>query len=271
VNGIDVNHYKSARGPVISKCDPAQTNDPQALCSTGAINVQEPAGRATYKGLLLKADKRFSNAFQVLASYAYSSNTGTNAGSGLNLNNWLANRGPLPTDFTHILNVAGITRLRGGFELGFNFSYSNAAPFSVVLSNIIDLDGDGTTNDLLPGTSVNAFNRSMGRADLERAVSAFNQKYANGTSIPRLTLPTQYRFADNFHSLDVRLSRSFVFHEHSTVSVIGEVFNLYNKANLSGYSGDVTTAAFGQPTTRSTQIFGSGGPRAFQLGTRVRF
>ena len=53
------------------------------------------------------------------------------------------------------------------------------------------------------------------------------------------------------------------------MSLIGEVFNLYNKANLTGYSGDLTSSAFGQPTSRATQVFGSGGPRAFQLAMRV--
>ena len=35
----------------------------------------------------------------------------------------------------------------------------------------IDFDGDGTTDDPLPGTTVNAFNRGMGRADLQRLVT----------------------------------------------------------------------------------------------------
>jgi hypothetical protein len=55
------------------------------------------------------------------------------------------------------------------------------------------------------------------------------------------------------------------------LSLIGEVFNSYNKANLSGYSGDLTGAAFGQPTSRATQVFGSGGPRSFQLAACVSF
>jgi len=55
------------------------------------------------------------------------------------------------------------------------------------------------------------------------------------------------------------------------LSLIGEVFNVYNAANLSGYSGDLTGNAFGQPTLRFTQVFGSGGPRAFQLGAQVSF
>jgi hypothetical protein len=31
------------------------------------------------------------------------------------------------------------------------------------------------------------------------------------------------------------------------------------------------TATFGQPTTRASQVFGSGGPRAFQIGARFTF
>ena len=55
------------------------------------------------------------------------------------------------------------------------------------------------------------------------------------------------------------------------MSLIGEVFNLYNQANLTGYGKDLTSAAFGQPTSRTTQVFGSGGPRAFQLAMRIGF
>jgi hypothetical protein len=53
---------------------------------------------------------------------------------------------------------------------------------------------------------------------------------------------------------------------------MAEAFNLFNIANLSGYgNGLVQTAAFGQPTARRAQIFGSGGPRAFQFGARLSF
>src|SRR5262249_20601938 len=131
-------------------------------------------------------------------------------------------------------------------------------------------------DDLLPGTTVNAFNRGMGRPDLERLVAAFNRtragsKDAQGNPIPALTLPDHCAFGDNFHSLDLRLSRSFTFRERWRLSLIGEVFNLYNKGNLMGYSGDLTSAGFGQPTNRTSQIFGSGGPRAFQLAMRIGF
>ncbi len=275
---IDVNHFNSARGPVIPKCSGAQRDDPQALCSNGPINVTTPAGRVTYKGLLLRADKRLSHGFQLLGSYAYSSNTGTNgsgSGTGFNLDNWFENRGPVPTDRTHIVNLAGVVQLPWRFELGLNFSFSSVPPFSAYVGGI-DFNGDGTKDDLLPGSTVNAFNRGMGRADLERLVAQFNQTYADkkdaqGASIPRLTLPARYSFGRSFRSLDLRLSRWFLFRERWRLSLIGEAFNLYNAANLSGYSGDLTSSGFGQPTSRFTQVFGSGGPRAFQLAARISF
>lgn len=54
-------------------------------------------------------------------------------------------------------------------------------------------------------------------------------------------------------------------------AVFAEVFNLFNIANLVAYSGDIDSATFGQPSARFTQVFGSGGPRAFQLGARASF
>ena len=273
---LDLNHFNSARGPVIPACAGAQQqNDPHALCSTGPINVREGAGRATYKGLLLRAEKRFSHGFQFLGSYAYSRNTGNDNGSGFNLDDWLQNSGPLSTDFTHILNLAGVAQLPWRFELGLNFSYTSAPPFNAYVGGI-DFNGDGTSDDLLPGTTLGRFNRGLGRADLERLVDQFNQTYGGTTdphsrAIPRLTLPDRYALDDNFHSLDLRLSRSFKFRELWRVSLIGEVFNLYNNANLTNYGGDLTSPAFGQPTSRASQVFGSGGPRAFQLALRVTF
>ncbi len=237
------------------------------------INVLEAPGRITYKGLLLRADKRFSRGFQILGSYSYSSSTGTNSRNGFNLDNWVQNRGPFDFDFTQIANLAGVVQLPWRSELGLNFSYSSAPPFSAFVGGI-DFNGDGTTGDLLPGTTVNAFNRGLGRSDLQRLAAQFNQAYAgmkdpHGRVIPRLVLPSHYAFGDNFHTLDLRLSRTLLLHEHWHLRFIGEVFNLYNKANLSDYSGDLTSPAFGQPSSRATQVFGSGGPRSFQLAVRL--
>ena len=129
---------------------------------------------------------------------------------------------------------------------------------------------------MLPGTTAGEFNRGLGRADLVRLVDQFNQTYAltrdaQRRIIPRITLPASYSFDHSYQSLDLRLSRNFVVREPWRLSLIGEAFNLYNAANLSGYSNDLTSPFFGQPTARFTQLFGSGGPRAFQLAIKASF
>jgi hypothetical protein len=211
-------HFNGVRGPVIPVCSAAQRNDPQPFCSNGPINVWEAVANRTYKGLLVRAEKRFSRRLQFLGSYAYSSDTGT-AGTGMgtgtpsvgfNLDNWQKDPGPLSTDFTHILNLAAVVQLPRAFELGLNFSYSSAPPFAATVGNSstgIDFNGDGTFGDLLPGTTVNEFNRGNGRADLIRLVNQFNRTFAgtsdpHGRLIPHLTLPATFALGDNFHSLE---------------------------------------------------------------------
>jgi hypothetical protein len=274
--GFDLNRVNSARGRIISACSPTQRNDPRALCSLGPINVMQSPGRATYKGLLLRAEKRLRRAFHFIGSYAYSSNRGTNFRNGFNLDDWLQNRGPLDlSDHTQIANLAAVAQLPWRFELGLNVSYSSAPPFSAYVGGI-DFNGDGTTGDLLPGTTVNVFNRGMGRHDLEGLVAQFNETSAGsmdplGRPIPRLTIPSRYSFGESYHSMDLRLTHTVVDRGRWHLSLIGEVFNLYNKANLTGYSGDLTSGGFGQPASRATQVFGSGGPRAFQLAVRLAY
>jgi hypothetical protein len=91
-------------------------------------------------------------------------------------------------------------------------------------------------------------------------------------------LPQHYALGDGFSSQDVRLTKTFKYRERYRLSIFAEGFNIFNIANLGGYSfnlDQVTSTnqsfSFGQPTSRAGQVFGSGGPRAFQLGARVQF
>jgi hypothetical protein len=100
------------------------------------------------------------------------------------------------------------------------------------------------------------------------------------------------RFSDTFNSFDLRLSREFHLGERFHLQAIGEVFNLFNKMNILGqsnsnYSGffnvlvpdstDPTnplskvSSVFGKPVSTAGGVFGSGGPRAFQLAAKLTF
>ena len=131
------------------------------------------------------------------------------------------------------------------------------------------------------------FNASCSKADLTKAVTSFNSTYAgtknaNGSVISPLILPSNYEMADPIFSQDFRLSKTFTMKERYKVEIIGEMFNSFNIANLtyptSAYTIDTVasnpaaqTFAFGQPTQRQNQTFGSGGPRAVQVGARFSF
>jgi hypothetical protein len=272
---LDVNHFSSASGRVLPICSEAQQNNPKALCSLGPISLTSGIGSATYRGLLVRAEKRMSRGWQFLASYAYSSNVGNNFANGFNDFSPLANYGPLDRDVRHILSLSGLAQLPKAFQVGFFLSYNSRPPFSAFLGGV-DLNGDGVYDDLLPGTKVNQFNRGLGKSDLRRLVAEFNRTYAGkqdaqGGDIPPVTLPSKFEFGDSFLTQDLRVSRDFSLGERWRLILIGEVFNLENLGNLSGRSGDLLSGGFGQPTSRISQVFGSGGPRAFQVAARVNF
>jgi hypothetical protein len=150
----------------------------------------------------------------------------------------------------------------------------------------IDLPGTGATGSSpIPGLPYRCFGMSCGKEDLAKAVDAFNATYAgqktpNGRVIPAYTLPPNYQFGDPTFSQDFRLNKTFKYKERYQLSVIGEMFNAFNIANLTGYSFALDaknanpaaqTFAFGRPTQRAGQTFLSNGPRAVQVGARFTF
>jgi hypothetical protein len=284
LEGIDYNRFNrrinSVQTPVIPRCAPPQRNDLTAVCSLGPITFDNTTGIAEYKGLLVRAEKRFSRWIQFLVSYALGSFEGSNGpgvGTGFNNEDWFENFGPLPTDLRHILNLSGFIELPWRFQLSFNAAVYSKPPFSAYVSGV-DFNGDGTRDDLLPGTSVHQFNRGFDKADLARLVESYNRQFAGkqtlgGQVAPHITLPDDYSFNDGFFTQDLRLGRRFLLRGESVRLVLfGEVFNLFNTSNLIGYDGNIANSAeFGQARSRFSQVFGSGGPRAFQLGARISF
>ena len=99
------------------------------------------------------------------------------------------------------------------------------------------------------------------------------------------------QFNDSFNSLDLRLSRTFKAGP-VRIEALAEVFNLFNVTNVLGTStlnysgfanvlvrdsndpgnpGYLRSSQFGTPVSTAGGVFGSGGPRALQLGARVTF
>lgn len=271
---IDLNHWGNVRGPVIRPCQGLEFLDETAQCSTGPITAQVSGGLATYQGLLVKLEKRWSGRYQLRGSYALSSNHGFNG--IIDNDDWFASQGPRDADRRHVFTFSGIADLPWGLRLSGVSKILSGPPFRAQLFGL-DLDGDGTLNDLLPSTGWNELNRGLDAEAFRMRVSEFNSSVAGGLTpagqpIPALALPEQFAFGDSIFSQDLRLAKIFKFWDRYELNIFGEVFNLFNVANLDGHGVNVTqSSSFGQPNRRTTQIFGSGGPRAFQLGARISF
>jgi len=229
--------------------------------------------------MLVKFDKRFSKKYLVTASYALTARNGYNG--ILDLDDLDSTWGPIGA--RHILNVSGLVDFGWGVQLGFISAFASRGPVTPTV-NGVDLDGDGISTETLPGLKFNCFNRGCGKQDMRVAVLNWNtnvatpgRRDAQNRVVPQLKLPDNFEFGDTFSSQDIRVTKTFSLKEQFKISVFAEVFNVFNIANLSSFSFTVPPATqadattFGSPTQRSSQVFGSGGPRALQLGARVTF
>ena len=243
----------------------------------GYVVTQVSGGQSIYKGLLVNTQKRMSNHWGLVAAYTYSRNITVGSGLLLDYTNWGANYGPDPNDITHAFLLDATYQLPWGFEASLISEMRSRPPFNVFLSQI-DLRGDGTTNDLLPGIPFDSINRSKSVDDLRAAVNSFNATYAatrdaRNTIINPINLPADIRTGRAFIDQDIRVSKTFKFGERVSAKLTAECFNVFNYGNLTFVpaSGNLYNRAFGQPSQRINSTAGSGGPRAFQFGIRGSF
>jgi hypothetical protein len=194
----------------------------------------------------------------------------------------------------------------GGWQVSMISTMFSGQPFSVFLPAFADLSRSGTFQTYLPGTGEGSLGRTVrSAAELNSLIDAYNN------SIPHLGEPCEadptercdagdasdpngffhdplLRIAhvpndtllggDSIISQDVRVTKTFSFGEKMKLDLIGEVFNLFNVANLStGGTLGFTLNPEGDggnpiaPSERTTSVFGTGGPRAFQVAAKFRF
>jgi hypothetical protein len=267
----------SLGGPIIPQCSGAEATNPAVQCLNGPFEVVEGSGRDTYKALLVKLEKRFSNRYQFTASYAYSKFRSFNYTR--DFTNPFAFPGYSGGDRPNIFSFSAVAELPLKFNAGLITTLESGAPLTATIpgSNNSDLNGDGTNNDFLPGTGFNTVNRDVSLSDLRRLVDQYNAQFAGqpaprGGLFPAIALPANLEsLGDSFKSVDIRVSRNFnIVAERLRLELIGEVFNLFNFSNTQGFSGSIDNG-FASPTRKANPIFGIGGPRIFQIGGRIQF
>jgi Carboxypeptidase regulatory-like domain/TonB dependent receptor-like, beta-barrel len=243
-----------------------------------------------YDGLLVSAEKRFAGGSQLRASYTlskafnYANDDQIPFSYGpVDPNNLRLDYGPTPNDQRHRFVLSGTLQLPRGFSLSPIWTLASAVPMDIMMP-------DGSTR--VPVFQRNAGGRQFRTgADLNAFIVDLNASGGvNGTLLPLVR--DDVRFGDSFDSLDLRLSKTFVLGSRAKLEAIVECFNVFNVTNIlgrsttnySGFSnvlvrdsddpsdpGYLRSSSFGEAVTTAGGVFGSGGPRAFQLGMRLRF
>jgi hypothetical protein len=227
--------------------------------------------------------------------------------------------GPSTLDRTHQLSFGGIADLPGYFRVSFISHFYTALPatLSIPTTNFgggeifrTDFTGDGTVEDLVPGTLAGSFGRDIKIGDLNAVITNYNntvagkptpagqalidaelftnaQMLALGAVAPPVKLaPKDQVGLDALRSFDFRLSWSRKFHDPLTIEPSVAVFNLFNFANfdlpssvlsgtLTGGPGSVNGTVYRDRVVNrvglGTGVFALGAPRVFEFGLRLTF
>jgi hypothetical protein len=157
------------------------------------------------------------------------------------------------------VRVWGVYEMPWGLLTSASYSYGSGnrfnatiptAPFGKPGQNRLNLTASGG-----PATTITVPEAALDRWDGPATI-------ASGDVIPRNAL-----HGTAYHRVDLRVAKEIVLPGRAKVSLIGEVFNLFNHANYTAYFAQLsatsaaTTARFGQPSAASI-------PRQGQLGFR---
>jgi hypothetical protein len=258
---------------------PGKTVDARRLYAPNytSITDQTSVANSTYHALQLTVNKRLTHGLTILANYTWSKmldNASADGDVPANPFNFTAEKGPSNQDTPHKFVASFIWQAPalshsnrlvketlGGWEINGIATMQSNTPFSITSgkdnsASAVNQDradvvgdwriaGDRSKNDIIQ----QAFN-----------VAAFAQNRAGtfGNS-GRNILRGMFR-----ENLDFGAIKNFPITERHKLQFRGEIFNIFNHANLSNPNGNQSAVQFGR-------ITGSSAPRVIQLALKYVF
>jgi hypothetical protein len=221
----------------------------RALPQFAKINQIQSIGWMDYKALLMRLEKRFDNRYMYLVSYTLAKTYG-NVASGAQSQTmtqaeapWL-DVGPSVADRRHTLVTSGSVMLPFDVQLGGVFTYRSMLPFSATAG--IDLNGDAAISDYVPGTTRSVFNQGNNAALLAK-VNAWRALQAPDALHPAglAAIPLSQVDTSEFRQVDLRANKAFSLGPRRKIEVIGQVFNIFNRKNLTSPNTNALSDVFG--------------------------
>lgn len=262
--------------------------NPIVNSETSLTNI-EPSGKNWYDAMFINVEKRANKTFGFIASYTFSKALNYNndelaPGSFFpeNSDNLRAEKGHSGNDLRHVFSFAGNVNLPLGFNLSPIFTTTSKQPFDIIIP-------DGSAR--LPYAQRNAATRQFKTG---RQLNDYIRQVNAGGGVDGVPLPfvnDNLKLGDNFYTFDMRVTKTFKLSERVNILGIVEAFNLFNVTNIRGVAvftsgfqnvlrrdsqdpnspGFLTSSSFGSKRGVAGGVFGSGGPRAFQLAVKVNF
>lgn len=337
-NGLD-----SAGDLGIGSCP---LNGLPAGCAFGGINPAVgpapflfPVGRAVYNALDVKLVQNMAKPFPGIRhanfQFSYSMSRFVNSGganpsvpehsdqdfavNAVDNDKPLAFTGPSTLDRTHQLSFGGTFEVAGGFRFSVISHFYSPLSTTLVVPNTglgpgeifrTDFTGDGTVDDILPGTRVGSFDRGVSASNINTVISNYNatvagqptpagqvlianglftlaQLQAMGAVAPQVALapPGQVNL-DWLRAFDVKLGWVHKIRERYTIELSVAFFNVLNFANfdlptsilsglLTNAPGAINGTTYNQQTAQrvgvGTGVFGLGSPRVAEFGLKLSF
>ena len=202
-NGLDSgNNFLSGYPAALFGAPEAAFGGANPLVGEGLFNF--PSGHAAYDALQVNLRHQKAHPFPGVesgnfeASYSFSRAQTTSKGSS---DSFFTNYpwdydaptryiGPSSLDALHQLSFGGSFLLKYGPRIGVAGHFRSANPSSLALDNLAedniyqtDVDGDGSTGDLMPDNNPGSFMHSATPGNLKSKIAAYNSRYA-GTLTP---------------------------------------------------------------------------------------
>jgi len=165
--------------------------------NVGQNEMNMPIGRSVYNALLVSLKSNLNHPLpgvkrmNLIASYTLSRFTSMAqdqdfVNNAIDFNNPLKFSGPEGLDRTHQVSVGAVMDLPAATRLALTTHWDTASPLNLTLPQAgtpgeifrTDVTGDGTVGDIVPGSNVGAFGRSIKASDLNKFIASYNNTSA---------------------------------------------------------------------------------------------